>query len=223
MTCNSIRLRLLVLIGAAALLASVASAKAQQEFPPPQGRGPVVVVVSGHSGPEHYRGVSSMIAQLGYDVALYDADSLASDVATGLRNAIARAQQLPHALPGKVGLVGFSQGGGQILIYGSQMSDLAAVVIAWYPATRLIGDVAGFAGRLKVPALIFAGEADTYRGCCSIDTARALATAAPGRIELATYPGVQHDFVYGGTHYDARAHDDAFRRTAAALSRYLGH
>jgi dienelactone hydrolase len=209
---------LALLFAAALLLATSTAARAQLEFPPPQGRGPVVVVMSGHSGPGHYQAVAGQIAQLGYEVALFDAGSIAGDVAGGLQTAVRQAQQMPHALPGKVGLVGFSQGGGQVLIYGSQLPDIAAVVVAWYPATRSIGDVADFVGRVRVPVLVLAGEADTYLG-----TARALAAAARGRIELVSYPNVQHDFVYGGTRYDAPAHADAFRRTAATLAQYLGH
>jgi dienelactone hydrolase len=215
----------LALVGCLALLAAaIGPARAQIEFPPPQGgKGRVVVVLSGHSGPGHYQTVSALIAQLGYDVALFDANSVAGDVAGGLRAAIKRAQQMPNAVPGKVGLVGFSQGGGQVLIYGSGMSDVAAVVVAWYPATRSIGDIPGFVGRVQIPVLMLAGEADTYHGCCLIGTARALAAAAGGRIDLVTYPNVEHDFVYGGTHYDPQAHADAFQRTAAALAQYGGH
>jgi dienelactone hydrolase len=219
---------LLLLIGWAALPAAVAPARAQMEFPPPQGKGRVVVVVSGHSGPGRYQTVSALIAQLGYDVVLFDANSLAGarhlrlDVSSELRAAIQQAQQMPHAIAGKVGLVGFSQGGGQVLIHGAQMADLAAVVVAWYPLTRSISDIPDFVGRLQIPVLVLAGEADTYHDCCLIGTARALATAAGGRIELVTYPNVVHDFVYGGAHYDPQAYADAFQRTAATLARYLG-
>jgi len=46
-------------------------AHAQQEFPPPRGKGGVVVVVSGMSGPAHYETVTREIAQLGYDAVLF--------------------------------------------------------------------------------------------------------------------------------------------------------
>jgi len=109
-----------------------------------------------------------------------------------------------------------------VLIYGSQMSDVASVVIAWYRATRSIGDVADFVGRLKLPVLMLAGEADMQRGCCLIETARALAAAAAGRpFELVTYPNTQHGFIYGGGHYNAQAYADAMQRTAAKLGQYL--
>jgi len=41
-----------------------------------------------------------------------------------------------------------------VLIYGSQMSDAAAVVVAWYPATRSIANATDFAAKLQVPVLM---------------------------------------------------------------------
>jgi dienelactone hydrolase len=221
MTCSS---RIVTVIFSLIILgAAIAPVHAQQEFSPPQGKGRVVVVVSGHDGATAYRGFAVQIAQLGYDAVLFDANNIAGNESAALRIAIQQAQQMPHAIPGKVGLVGLSQGGGQVLIYGSQMSDVAAVVIAWYPATRSIGDVADFVARLKVPVLMLAGEADMQRGCCLIGTARTLAAAAAGRpFELVTYPNTQHGFIYGGGHYNAQAYADAMQRTAAKLAQYLG-
>jgi dienelactone hydrolase len=208
----------LIILGAA-----IAPVHAQQEFSPPQGKGRAVVVVSGHDGAAAYRGFAAQIAQLGYDAVLFDANNIAGNESAALRVAIQQAQQMPHAIPGKVGLVGFSQGGGQVLIYGSQMSDVASVVIAWYPATRSIGDTADFVGRLKLPVLMLAGEADMQRGCCLIETARALAAAAADRpFELVTYPNTQHAFIYGGSHYNPQAYADAMQRTATKLAQYLG-
>jgi dienelactone hydrolase len=156
MTCSS---RIVTVIFSLIILgAATATAHAQQEFSPPQGKGHVVVVVSGHDGAAAYRGFAAQIAQLGYDVVLFDANNIGGNESAALRIAIEQAQQMPHAIPGKVGLVGLSQGGGQVLIYGSQMSDVASVVIAWYPATRSIGDAADFVGRLKLPVLMLAGK-----------------------------------------------------------------
>jgi dienelactone hydrolase len=205
------------------LVAATIPALAQQEFPPPQGKGRVVVVVSGASGPGHYQFVTGQIAQLGYDAVLFDGNKIAGTRGAALRTAIQTALGMPHALPGKVGLVGFSLGGGVVLGYGSQWPDLVAVVVAWYPATSPIRDIADFAGRLAVPVLMLAGEDDTYRGCCLIATARNLAAAAAGKpFQLVTYPNTQHDFVYGGEHYNSQAYTDGMQRTAAELAQYLG-
>src|SRR5208283_2359900 len=119
-------------------------------------------------------------AKFGYDVVLFDGNEMKGTHGDGVKTAIQKAQQMPHALPGKVALVGFSLGGGMSLFYGTQWPDLVAGSVVWYPATTFIHDVPGFVSRLKVPVLMFAGEDDTYRGCCLVTTARTLAAAATG-------------------------------------------
>ena len=209
-----------------ALASMAVPASAQQEFPPPQGKGRVVVVASGMSGPEHYRAVSGDIAKMGYDVVLFDGEAMEGTHGDALKTAIAQAQQMPHALPGKVALVSFSAGGGITLYYGTQWPDLVSGVVVWYPATMFIKDVPGFAGRIKVPVLMFAGEKDTYRNCCLISTAHTLAdaaTAAGAPFVLVTYPRTEHDFVRDGAHYNAESYADALQRTQARLKEYLGN
>jgi dienelactone hydrolase len=205
---------------------AVASVSAQQEFAPPAGKGRVVVVASGLSGPEHYSTVAREISQLGYDVVLFDGSAMEHTHGEAVKSAILQAQQMPHALPGKVALVGFSAGGGESLYYGTQWPDLVSVVIVWYPATSFIRDIPGFAARLKVPVLMFAGEKDTYRNCCLVTTAHTVADAAKSAgqpFDLFTYPKTDHDFVKGGSHYNAPSYDDAFQRTAAKLKEILGN
>ncbi len=207
-------------------VASASAAAAQQEFPPPQGKGRVVVVASGLSGTEHYTPVSKDLAQLGYDVVLFDGSAMEGTHGDALKTAIAEAQQMPHALPGKVALVSFSAGGGISLYYGTQWPDKVAGAVLWYPATMFIKDTPGFVSRLKVPVLMLAGEKDTYRNCCLVSMARSLADAARGAgqpFELVTYPRTEHDFVKGGSHYNREAYDDAIKRTAAKLQEYLGN
>ncbi len=206
--------------------AATTVAHAQQEFPPPQGKGRVVVVASGMSGPDHYSTVAREISQFGYDVVLFDGNAMEGTHGDGVKTAIQQAQQMPHALPGKVALVGFSLGGGMSLYYGTQWPDLVAGAVVWYPATTFIKDVPGWAGRTKVPVLMFAGESDTFRGCCLITTAHTLATAATAAslpFELITYPNTDHDFVKGGKHYNSQSYADALQRTGAKLKEYLGN
>src|SRR4051812_10675981 len=114
-------------------------AVAQEEFPPPSGKGRVVVVLSGATGSGNYRAISPRIAALGYNVVLYDSNTLAAATKARTRDEIGsalvgQARQMPHSLPGKIGLVGFSMGGGIALLQGSMSNDVA-VVAAWYPAT----------------------------------------------------------------------------------------
>jgi dienelactone hydrolase len=212
------------IIATMALIIVSPIARAQKEFPPPQGKGRVVVVSSGASGMDHYETVSKAIASLGYDVVLYDGNKMEGTRGAALKDAIPQALQMPHALPGKVALVGFSLGGGMSLAYGTQWPDQVAVVIVWYPLTSVFKDIPAFAARLKVPVLMFAGESDKYKDCCLVGTARSLAAAASSSnqpFELFTYPKTDHDFVEGGSHYNAASYKDAFDKTAAKLKASL--
>lgn len=200
-------------------------AQAQQEIAPPQGKGHVVVFISGMLGIKHEKVLAEEIAARGYDVAVYDGRPMARSPSAALQIAIKNAQQMPHALPGKVALVGVSLGGGFALAFGSQWPDLVAVDIVWYPATGFVKRLPGFASAITVPVLMFAGESDHFLDCCLIGTARTLAAdaaAANAPFELITYPGAGHDFIKGGSNYDPRAYNDALERTAAKLKAAFG-
>jgi dienelactone hydrolase len=177
------------------------------------------------SGPDHYRQVAKDIAALGYDVVLFDGNAMEGTHGAGVVSAIQEAQQARHGLPGKVALVGFSLGGGMVLYYGTQHPDLAAGAVVWYPATAFIKDTAGFASRLAMPVTMFAGGSDTFRdGCCLAAKGQVLADAAKAvgkPFDLTIYPGADHDFVNGGSHYDAAAYADALQKTGAALKGYF--
>jgi len=219
MTNSSLRL-----VSFAALLLAAAlftpCAHAEEEISPPQGKGNVVVFVSGVAGPNHDKALSDAIAALGYDVFIYDGRQIAKTQGASLRAAIQAAQQSPHALPGKVALVGVSLGGGFSLALGSEWPDLVAVDIVWYPATGFAARLPGFTRRMSVPVLMFAGESDHFENCCLIETARAIEVSAKANnapFELVTYPGADHDFIKGGKNYNPGAYEDALNRTAAKL------
>jgi dienelactone hydrolase len=218
--------RFAAMICVLAILTAASVAHAQQEFPPPQGKGRVVVLASGTSGPAHYTTVAREIAELGYDVVLYDGNQMLGTHGDGVRADILEAQQMPHALPGKVALVGFSLGAGMYLYFATQWPDLVAGAVLWYPLNNFIHDVPGFASRLKVPLLMFAGAKDRFRnGCCSADMDSKLAaasTAAGKSFQLIVYPDAEHDFVKGEDHYNPKDYADAFRRTGDSLKVYLG-
>jgi dienelactone hydrolase len=197
------------------------------EYPPPSGQGRVVIVLSGTSGPSNYTFVARDLAALGYYAVLHDAKNFPAGEASGgehLRQVISNAQQSPHAIPGKVAVVGFSLGGGTALAHASAQSDLVAVVVAYYPATGNIPDKSAAVSHWSVPTLALAGEADGNRHC-RIDVIREMASAAKDRgapFELVTYPGADHGFNLGMVHYQKAAADDAWRRTRAALRQHLG-
>jgi alpha-beta hydrolase superfamily lysophospholipase len=210
-----------------AVLTTISAARAQQEFPPPQGKGRVVVLASGLSGPSHYVQVSQEIAALGYDVVLFDGRAMERTRGEAVNTAIQQAQAMPHALPGKVALVGFSAGGGESLYYGTQWPEQVSGAVVWYPANSFIRDVPRFASRLQVPVVVFAGGKDKYRNeCCTAakdEELRDAAKAAGKSFDLVVYPEAKHDFVKGGDNFDPKAYADAFQRMADALKVYLAN
>jgi dienelactone hydrolase len=214
-----------VLIGLFSIPLLSPAMHAQEEFPPPSGKGRVVVLSSGMSGPSHYKDVAKEIAALGYDVVLFDGNAEENTHGAGVRNAIQQAQSMPHALPGKVALVGFSLGGGEELYYGTTSTDQVAGAVLWYPANAFIRDVPGFASRLQVPLVVFAGGKDNFRdGCCTAakDSTLQDASKAVGKsFDLTIYPDANHDFVKGGDHYNSKDYADAFQHMADALKIYL--
>ncbi len=214
--------------GAAALSVAVALAcltPAQEVIPPPQGKGHVVVFLSGIAGPEHDRALAEAVAEMGYVVVVYNGRKMDAGSGQALKSAIQEAQQVPNALPGKVALIGVSLGGGYALEYGSKWPDLVAADIVWYPATVVIKKIQSVASDIKVPVLMFAGESDQFMDCCLITTARSLAAdaaAAKAPFELVTYPGADHDFIKGGMNFDPAAYRDTLDRASAKLKSVFG-
>src|SRR5580700_390984 len=93
----SIYFRLATIAFAVSFLVTVPSARAQQEFPPPQGMGRLIVLASGLSGPKQYTEVASEIAKLGYDVVLFDGNGEENTQGKGVKRDIDKARSMPHA------------------------------------------------------------------------------------------------------------------------------
>ncbi len=240
--CRVIALMLFVFLGRAYAEASLPS---QQEYKPPNGKGRVVVVVSGHSGPGNYAYVAEDFAEQGYYAVLVDGNDFwitggrgwirggrgaikIDDGEALLKGVITRSQQSPHALPGKVAVVGFSLGGASTLTYATRMPELVSAVVVYYPRTSDITNPDDFVSKIKVPTLMFAGGRDTYRDCCRIQTARKLADAAKksegkGMLEVFEYPDAQHGFtIKSSKAWSPTDAANAFRRTLDHLRQYSG-
>jgi pimeloyl-ACP methyl ester carboxylesterase len=199
---------------------------AQTAYAPPAGKGPIVVVLSGHSGPGLYHGYAAELSRLGYYTVLLDGKDILTreqDGAANLRKAIERAQRSSQAIPGKAAVIRFSQGGGGALAHGANMPDLVSTVVAYYPQTGFVSDMRRLAARFQVPVLVLAGEADRYHNCCPIESMRAMETAAGERrtpFELVVYPYADHGFNLRTSAYRGEDGADAWRRTTEALRRY---
>ena len=208
---------------------------AQEVYAPDNGRGPVIIVLSGQKGPTAYKPYAADLAKLGYYVVLLDGKDILNrsqwPEASNLRRAIARATRSSQAKPGKVAVIGFSLGGGGALLNAAAMPELVSMVVAYYPFTREWADrMNWFTKRFSVPVLVLAAQRDRYLECCVVETARAMEAAAKAngaKFELVVYPNATHGFnlvtrAPGEPNNAYRADDerDAWRRTTEMLRQY---
>ena len=204
---------------------------AQSEYEPPQGKGQLVVFISGQSGPGNYAHVAKDLAAKGYYTVLLDGNEIFVKGGAGegrLRGVLERSLQSPHALPGKAAVVGASLGGGATIAYAARMPDLVAAAVAFYPYTAFITDPRAFVAKIKVPTLVLAGARDTYKNCCVIETARRLAEEAKSAggdpvLELHEYPDAEHGWdIQKPKEYRSDIAADSLRRTLEFLQRHPG-
>jgi carboxymethylenebutenolidase len=199
---------------------------AQEVFLPAAGKGQIVVLISGRSGPAAYRGYAQQVAALGYIAVLIDGNDILTrqqDGAQNLRTVIARAQASPNGSPDKVMVIGFSAGGGGILAHATAMPDLVKAAVAYYPATSWAKNLANVVGRIQVPLLVLAAERDRYNNCCLIEHMREMESVAKARqipLELVVYSHADHGFNLDGRQYRFADAEDAWRRTVAMLAKH---
>ena len=207
---------------------------AQTAYAPASGSGPVIIVISGQTGPNSYQSYAAELAKLGYYSVLLTGADILNPAHTGpvnLKKAIERAQRSPSAVKGKVAVIGFSLGGGGALYEATAIPDLVSMVVAYYPSTRTwANNIDSLVKRFKVPVLMMPGGLDRYKSCCLVETARAIETAAKAsgaKFELVVYPDANHGFNLqtgaSGEPMGAYRRDDdrdAWRRTVEMLKQY---
>jgi len=226
--CFDWRMIVIFLVLALACSCATMTVTKKTAYDPPNVRGPIVILLSGASGPDNYRSYAAEVARLGYYAVLLDGNDFhpkyGKSSADELRRVIEWAQSSAKALPGKAAVIGFSRGGGGALTYAARMPDLVSAVVTYYPSTREVADMRGFTAQFQVPILVLAGEQDTYRNCCLIESMRAMEAAAKGRgapFELVVYPKAKHGFnLETLPNYRAGDAADAWQRTARMLSQY---
>lgn len=207
---------------------------AQTVYAPANGPGPLIIVISGQSGPASYQTYAAELAQLGYYTVLLSGKDILNPELTGpanLKKAIDRALSSPTVVKGKAAVIGFSLGGGGALYNAANMPDLVSVVIAYYPYTRTWSNkIDSLVKRFKVPVLVLAAQQDRYKDCCVIESMRAMETAAKesgAKFDLFVYPEANHGFnlMTGAKGEPSRAYRrdddrDAWQRTIEMLRRY---
>ena len=116
--------------------------------------------------------------------------------------ALAYLQTLPHVVPDRVGMIGWSNGGGAVLFAlgtrnSGRPSPLAGpdfrAAIAFYPGSCSLRRM-GTDWAPKIPLLILTGQEDVWTpaGPCKELVDRAMARGAP--VDFHAYPGATHDF-----------------------------
>jgi dienelactone hydrolase len=208
---------------------------AQTVYAPDSGRGRVIIVISGQSGPTSYKPYAAELAKIGYYVVLLDGKDILNHSqwpdAKQLHKAIKRATSSSQAEPGKVAVIGFSLGGGGALLHAAAMPNLVSMVVAYYPFTReWVDKINWFTKRFSMPVLVLAAQRDRYKDCCVVETAHAMELAAKAngaKFELVVYPNADHGFnlktsAPGEPNRAYRADDDsdAWRRTTDMLRQY---
>lgn len=133
---------------------------AQTAYSPDNGPGPVIIVISGQTGPASYQSYAAELARLGYYSVLVAGKDILNPELTGpanLRKTIERAQHTPSAIKGKVAVIGFSLGGGGALYNAANMSDLVSMVVAYYPYTKTwVNKIDSLVSHFQVPVLVLA-------------------------------------------------------------------
>jgi dienelactone hydrolase len=200
---------------------------AQIAYVPAKSPAPVVILLSGQSGPANYQDYAAEVAGLGYYAVLIDGKDILTRTQDGnanLKKTIERAQLSPHAVKGKSAVIAFSQGGGGALAYATSMADAVSMVVMHYPATSWMKEPGTLAKRFRMPVLILTGERDRFNNnCCGIETMRAIETTAKEGatpFELVVYPQADHGFNLKSPAFRRDDAADAWRRTSEMLRQH---
>jgi dienelactone hydrolase len=189
-------------------------------------------------GPRHH---GEMCSVGGFELALY------RNRPKDAYGALAWLQAQPEVLPDRIGAIGWSQGGGVVLLglgapslgrpSGLAQPDFRAAV-AFYPASCNVGRLpAGWT--INLPLLVLIGDADVWTPAAPCQTLVAATVARGAPIEMQVYPGAYHGFdapnlaqrelpdyrtragVVPIVGTDPAARADALQRVPAFLAKYL--
>lgn len=222
------RMRILLgcwLLGLAGLAAAQGSFF-REEFAPPSGKGPAVLIMSGQTGPTAPRkAYARKVAEMGYQVLLVDGNDMLNRSGNATRNfndALALLLGSPNNTTPKAAVIGFSLGGGAALLHAIHRAPQVSMAVTVYPATAWIANIDALVGKFNVPLLLMAAEKDTYKDCCPIERAHQIQKSAQAQgklVELVTYPDADHGFDLPGGNFRRGDTEDAWKRTTDMLAR----
>jgi len=196
-------------------------------YKPSSGRGPVILMLSGKTGPGLYKTCALRLADSGYYVLLFDGNDFPINQ-TDLCQAKIRTiikDNIPSSfdLSGQAAVIGYSLGGAAALTCAAGMKGEIAAVIAYYPATSMIADHDACVERFNVPVTVLQGEEDRYFDCCRIEVIRQMSAKAvrEGRdVQLFVYPQAGHGFNLGPMK-DKELDRDSWHKTLETLKKHL--
>ena len=153
--------------------------------------------------------------------------------ADDILQAVAFLERQPAVDANRLGLIGFSRGGGLALIMAALIPQTKAVVnyfglTAWKAGLEEFGHLPlneseplDFIQKLSCPVLSFHGEKDTV---VPVDNTIAVDTVCKKYDvdhRYILYPGVNHSFIWPGDKYDRKAHLDSWDKTLRFLKKSL--
>ena len=219
------------------LPASEHAVKVEYYRAPGNGKRPTVFMLHGGQGwggaegrTENFQNYASELALHGFDaymVSYYSDQDVADRKANApgisvkrfpawaklVSDITADVKKMPDS-NGKVGLVGFSNGG-NLSAHATPLDKNIDASVVYYGG---VSRVPGYEAKRFPPMMIFHGEADTRepieRGRKLFEVAKALG----GPVEFHSYPGINHGF---GQNLGTPAADDAFQRALTFLDKNL--
>ena len=153
--------------------------------------------------------------------------------AEDILQATAFLEQQPGVDADRLGLIGFSRGGGLALIIAALIPQTKAIVnyfglTAWKAGLEEFGHLPlneseplDFIQKLCCPVLSFHGEKDTVVPAGNTIALDAACKKYGIDHRYILYPGVNHSFIWPGDKYDRKAHLDSWDKTLRFLKTNL--
>lgn len=145
--------------------------------------------------------------------------------ADDILQAVSFLKQQPAVDPDRLGLIGFSRGGGLALIMGSLIRQTKAIVnyfglTSWKRGMEEFRhlslsptDHLNFVSKIECPILSFHGDLDTVVAVEDTLNLEAICRRFGVDHQYILYPGVNHSFIWPGDKYDIKAHRDSWNKT----------